>query len=1112
MSSGEDGTTATRLTAQQAAALSISGVSVALSAGAGCGKTSVLTGRYLALLQPPFSLKVDQIVALTFTEKAARELRDRVRRACLDRYAASHDKGFWRRTLQALESARIGTFHGFCKEILQAHGEEVQVDPLFEILDESFATNLRDDAIAVCFRRWLSARNPDLISLSIDHGLNAIQEALAAILKNRPDLDFALWSSRSAQEVLSVWQRHLHESVLPPLLRELSLSYPGLLDVLRTHECTHAKGKVAVARVLALLPSLDDEPDPVSALDELQANAKVQGFGTAKNWPSPEVFATVRDNYTELRARIEKILEIARPDEGRSLPAAEACLAFARLANEAILQYSAMKADGNLLDFQDLQSHVRMLLRTNPNGVRERIQRSIAMLLVDEFQDTDPVQSEILQTLAGPDPTLGRLYLVGDTKQSIYRFRGAQPALFDTFRRQFPAEGQLNLSANFRSVPGILGFVNSLFAETFVGDEHLLRSGLPRIDEGAAATPCVGFLWVDSQLDADSRRKVEASAIANLVANRLEEGWWVRDRETSGTRLATAGDVVLLFRAVSDFPVYEAALAAAGLDYHVVGGSTYFAQQEVIDLINLLTTIEDPLDALALAGTLRGPFCGVSDEALFWLATGDLHDLRASFDQWETLAEVFSERDRAAVARASRLLSRWRSLKDHVTLASLLDRCLSESGFEAALMGEFLGERKRANVRKLVQLARRFDERGGYTLADFVTRLRSDLKNPPREEQAATTDEDGQSIRMMTIHQAKGLEFPIVIAPDLDRQPPPSSKLFAFHDDLGVLLRASGDGEDEKPSVCLGRALFDRIEKKEEEDEALRCLYVATTRARDVLILSSARDPSSPPRAPAMKLIAQRFDLMTGKPMVEVAPDCELPDVDVIDPDAIAKEPRRRTRFRPSLLVTSRRILGSREPDLERDRQIPPRSRFLDLAAPLGLQSPEARIHRLFLRICTGRGPGGSSIGARIERAAKSEGVWLNRGETARLVALLTAFQQSDLRTTLKQAEDCEIEREWSSPSSGETIGYRARIDLLARKSDGSRDAYQISPMPDRRSKAVSRVILQLALHGDIPADMGAIARGFLVSFEAEGWRLEPVEPCGERLLRGLIEDLINDG
>ena len=595
-----------------------------------------------------------------------------------------------------------------------------------------------------------------------------------------------------------------------------------------------------------------------------------------------------------------------------------------------------------MLDFHDLQDRVLTLLRHGPRSVVQSLRDSISALLVDEFQDTDAVQAEILETLADDQAASGRLFLVGDSKQSIYGFRGAEPRIFQSFRERFPADGQLNLTENFRSVPAILNFVNTLFAETFSGAEHRLRPGGMDVGPLDSEAPAVEFLWTGRHEKADValRRKVEASVAARMLAIRLKAGWTVRDPKLGVPREARPGDVAILFRSRSDFPIYEQALAAVGLDYHVVGGSTYFAQQEVIDLMNLLSAIEDPLDALALAGVLRGPFFGVSDEGLYWLANSGAADLVEAFAAAPRLPASLAADDAIAVTRAAETLQRWRGRKDTMPIAELLDRALTESGFEAALMGEFLGGRKRANVRKLVDLARKFDARGSLTLADFVARLRADVKNPPREEQAATSDEAGQAVRLMTIHQAKGLEFPIVVLADLARQPQPKSDLVTHHPELGLLIRPRGDADgDESATRNFGRDLLAEEEAEAGEAEELRVFYVATTRARDALILAAGRTADETTKSPAMRLLVSRFNLSTGEPLAEPGPGEWPARAGVINPAPIAAaDLPTALRFRPKLLVTARAIQRAKRAERSFTRDAPLRAK---LRRPYGgLPSP----------------------------------------------------------------------------------------------------------------------------------------------------------------------------
>ncbi|HEU5116399.1 MAG TPA: 3'-5' exonuclease, partial [Isosphaeraceae bacterium] len=256
-----------------------------------------------------------------------------------------------------------------------------------------------------------------------------------------------------------------------------------------------------------------------------------------------------------------------------------------------------------------------------------------------------------------------------------------------------------------------------------------------------------------------------------------------------------------------------------------------------------------------------------------------------------------------------------------------MDQALGESGYEAAILAEYLGARKRANVRKLVRQARKFDD-AGLSLADFVTRLRADLRKPPREEQAATTDEAGEAVRIMSIHQAKGLEFPVVVMPDLDRKPPATHQKVAFDKGLGMVVKPAGDHEDNDDqdqssdsALSLGWTTYRAIEQDEEEREALRVLYVAATRARERLILSAGVAVDSKPVSPSLRLLDSRFDRSTGECLAVLPPGLTPPRARVIVDPPPQPQPRSNAggRKRPRLLAVAREI----ERGIERSQLIP---------------------------------------------------------------------------------------------------------------------------------------------------------------------------------------------
>ncbi len=1085
------------LTDQQSRPLAVQGASVALSAGAGCGKTTVLTARFLGDLDGADRRPLREIVALTFTEKAARELRQRIRHQCRDRLAAGDDPAHWRVVLRGLEAAPIGTFHEFCGQWLRRHAIEAGIDPDFSILDESIAGTVRDEALAQCLRRWLADCDPDLIELAVEFGLGWVRESLAELLARRSLGEIDEWAERTPDELIALWRAAWTSQGRAARLRKVVQAARACIERLAPHESTHPRMRERRAFLLERLPGLD-HLDPSDAwLAEVRAETMVQGAGTKNHWPSPEIYEAVRDALTCLREAIDDFLKKSRWDEEETRAAAEHGLRFARLAARARREYDAAKRARSGLDFDDLILKTRALLRARPASAELAPDEAIARLLVDEFQDTDPVQSEILERLGGAEFAQGRLFLVGDFKQSIYRFRGAQPRIFQEFRDRFPAEGQHALTENFRSVPGVLDFVNALFAETFPGPETRLLPGAKA--EALGNGPAVEFLWAvetdEEALGARSlaheRRKIEARWIARRLRQRLDAGWTIRDKKSKQPRPANAGDIVLLFRAMTDVGPYESALDEEGLDYHLIGGSAFYTQQEIHDLINLLSVIEDPCDVVSLAGALRSPFFGLSDEGLFWLATSKHGDLSEGLERIEQIAEL-STLDRRQAERARELLWRWREIKDRVSITALVDQVLDESGYEPALLGEFLGARKRANVRKLVRLARRFDQQGGFTIAAFVARLRADLRRPPREEQAATTDEEGTSVRLMSIHQAKGLEFPIVVLPDLNRKPGGDRDSVAFHPALGPLVRpskdrtaegpASAEGDNPGSQQSLGWLAYQAIEHRDEQDEALRLFYVATTRARDALILSAGMGPAEKPVSPAMILLDERFDRRTGECRATLPDGWSAPRVEVTrECPPSGAERSRRGGWRPPLDAIAKAIAATPAPLASPAPPAARRPKFVDLDPAWGLSPRAARLDRLVRSIladpkCFQSG----QLPVIASRAARRQDPLAPAGLVAEALDRLRPWLEGAFGRALADATEIERDLAWTvawPPDSADPTVFQGRIDLLAQDRHGSWQLVLVSntTAPDARE----RLRLVLSAHAAAALGFGPIRQAW---------------------------------
>jgi ATP-dependent helicase/nuclease subunit A len=1095
------------LTDEQRRPLEIRGASVALSSGAGCGKTTVLTARFLGALDGG-SRPLRSLVALTFTEKAASELRKRVRDECHRRLAASDgdDAVFWRSVLRGLAAAPIGTFHEFCAGLLRRNALRAGLDPEFTVLDEAIAESLLDDALARCLRRWLAEQAPDLIELAVDYGLRPVRDALAALIRGRVPSQLTTWAERTEAELIAEWQAVWDDDGREALIAPVVRAAGEAIAWLEANAFENAKLKAFRSVLLELLDQVHPRCD-LDWLRNVRESAYLPRGLRAEHWPSPEVNGTTKKLMEAIRKTINTYCERCSFNESITLRCAGHGLRYARLAAEARSAYDRAKAEHGGLDFDDLLVKTRDLLL----GGSVDPGRAVEFVMVDEFQDTDPVQSEILRGLGGDGFDRGGLFVVGDFKQSIYRFRGAEPGLFRDYRAAFPEAGRLDLRQNFRSAEGVIDFVNALFASAFVGETPRLEPGPHSAPAGDG--PAVEFVWADEPADdgpaggkkpsAAERRRVEARWLARLIRARLDAGWPVRDRNSKQVRAADAGDVAFLFRAMTDLAPYEQALEAEGLDFHVVGGRAFYAQQEVQDVVNVLSVIEDPLDAVALAGALRSPFFGVSDEGLFWLGRPGRGTLAEGLWRSESV-EGLSDLDRRRAVRARDLLATWRGLKDRVGIADLVDRVLDESGFEAALLGERLGDRKRANARKLVRLARRFDARGGFSLGHYVARLRADLRRPPREEQAATTDEEGPFVRLMSVHQSKGLEFPIVVLPDLNRKSDGGRRSVALHPKLGPVVRparnaatagAEGTEDDEGGSGgSLGWVTYEAIERREDEAEALRLFYVAATRARESLVLSAGVAADARPDSPALRLLAERFDRRMGSCLARLPDGWRVPAVRVTI-ECPPPSPGLRSRpKRPRLPAVARLIESARVREPESRTAPPPRPRLVDLDPALTLPPRAARLARLIRTILADPRalPGKSVLLADVARlAARRQEPRAQADLVDEATKLLRQWLGGSLGERLARAGAVKRNVAWNvvAPTdavapSGSTV-FLGRAEFYTRESPGAWTAYVFSP--PGASDTAERLRLLLSARAAEALGMGPVVQAWRVRLDGGG-------------------------
>jgi ATP-dependent helicase/nuclease subunit A len=889
-------------TPQQEKAIAARNVSVALAAGAGCGKTFVLTERFLACLDPERpggALRLDQLTAITFTERAAREMRQRIREACGKRLRDAEEKhvAHWLGTIRELDSARIATIHSYCGTLLRSHAVEAQLDPHFQVLDAAATQTLLYELIDDQLRERLADGDEKVIELIVQYGLSKLREMIGRLLGERQQIQWEQWRLEKPSQLAARWEHFWRTCALPRGLKKVSESAAAaeILQILSVEMPSNAVMRRRCEVLRDKLPRLAEvkAEDAPAALAELREATIVQGGGGKGAWSSDEAYKAFFRPAVELRETIDEIRKQAAYDAAKALPAAEAALYLLDITRDLDKAYARRKSELAALDFDDLLIHARSLLADPEHGeLRKRLATQTQMLLVDEFQDTDPLQVELVRALCDGHVADGRLFFVGDHKQSIYRFRGADPKVFNDLRMEIPPSGRLPLTLNFRSQPAVIEFVNALFTKDMGPEYDMLEAHRPQL----GPRPAVEFLWAvaaeeeaegdnesaareqdaesepsdaeESMAAAERNRRREAEWIARRLRGMLDSGEklvWDHDAPKGGNpvlRAVRPGDITLLFRALTNVEYYEDALRRYGIDYYLVGGHAFYAQQEIFDVVNLLRAISCTSDEVSLAGVLRSPMFGLLDETLYWLSR-HMGGLSAGFwsqnsgrGESASCVDTMAPEEQARVRFAAETLGELRDIKDRVPVAALLEKALDKTGYDALLLAEFLGERKLANLHKLVNQARQFDAAGIFTLADFITQLTQFVARQPDEPLAAMQTESMNAVRLMSIHQSKGLEFPIVVVVDLDRKRKANNDGVAFTPELGPMVHFKG---------CVsGYDLFHQTESDEDTDELVRLLYVATTRAADYLILSTGLKDLDKPIGPWMQLLKRQFDLGSG--------------------------------------------------------------------------------------------------------------------------------------------------------------------------------------------------------------------------------------------------------
>jgi len=892
-----------------------------VDAGAGTGKTTAIVER-IAELVANGRINMSQLVAITFTEAAAAELRTRVREA-LQGVALNPDRDTEERARCARASAEIGdaaidTIHAFAGDLLRTYPLHAGLPPDFTTMDEIEAELDFNER----FRNWFEAVADDEVhrdtvrkALLLGLGPDRMQNLARALHENYDLLsESSTWECPAAADPVG----------------SARVAAGGIREAQRLLKYA-PQGHVAVPVVEALSFARDRLAEAKTASEALLALEEVEDIkspkGSQEGWADADAVNAFKT--------LKKTLKTVAAEASDALDAQRTVLFCGLLdvLRDFVLSYAVDRKRLGIATFQDLLAWSRDLLRDSEE-VRSRVQSRWTRVFIDEFQDTDPLQAEIAFYLcAEPNIALpkdwrkiklqqGKLCLVGDPKQSIYRFRRADIALYQTIRK-LVAE-PLVLSRNFRSVPALIDFVNRYFQGAMTYVPGAQPEYQPLAPDAAAAGPA---LWrfgepVDGKQPEVWER--EADAVAGSICRIKDEGWSVSDRGPNGrtSRPVQWEDICVLTPSRTNLRRLERAFEVRDIPYRIESGEIVVGTQEVKDLLSALRAIDDPSDEVAVVAALRSPIYGCSDpELVRWGAEGGRLD-------YEWMGEGKVERVRASLVH----LALFHEARNRTSVAALVDRFVEDRMLVAAAFGEKRPRESWRRYRYVSARARAFASTGRMTLREFVEWMEGLGRSQARDVSGSIVETDESAVRVLTVHRAKGLEFPIVIMTGLG-----SSRSFPSPDVIGDrvtdVVQASVNDSRGHSWATPGYEDACEVEKALEDAEEIRLTYVASTRARDHLILGLHRKAGAKPNVPAVAF-AETLGSMVGD-VREIEPMELLPPlVPAVRPSATVEQviadeetwvERRRATLEsaggvPFVTATSRAALAtSEEPRTEPD-------------------------------------------------------------------------------------------------------------------------------------------------------------------------------------------------
>lgn len=868
-------------TDEQKTAIEYSDGSAIVSAAAGSGKTAVLVERVKRIIMDKEKpVNADEIVLVTFTQKAAEELKVRLERALIKAEEENENDEYLRKQRIRLEDARISTISAFCMRILREYGssadlfdgeegEGLTLSHDFGVLDESesavMINNALSDVLEDFYKNGDENKKAVLYDWYGDEKDAALEKSVKYVydfMKKLPDAEGSIkkWLEmyKNPDKHFDALKKEMYEKTILPKVKELKEiveklgDYDGDKEGYNKDGNAYAKGAKAIIKELwenlGSPDVLDDYEEPYNAV------LKIEELSLGRSVPRNEKGAEIKnardvmnENLPEIKEKCFFTLNL-KEHFSNIYPVLSALVELARKTDE---EYSMRKRLKNKIDFSDAELLVIKLLRDDETA--KNIKKNIALIIVDEFQDSNDIQYEIFLRLSDNKKNL---FFVGDIKQSIYRFRGANPRVFNRVSKDSEFFKLITLNKNFRSSDKVIDTVNKIFEGTMTeevgeveyNEETMLYQGKPYESDDSYKTELIRFSGGNVKLI----RRAEADYIARRINEMVESGFMVTDNGEK--RPCTYGDfAILMGRYKTNAFIYKKALDAAGVPYIAREDGAFTDYYEVKLILSLLRVIDNPYKNLDMAAVLTLPPYNFTPDELCELKLSGKAEGEKPHQSLYSGLKTYAEKNEKA-KKFYNELKELREFSSEHSPEQLMRKIYDESDMVSAILAMFDGDKRDSNIKRLISYARKYSENGVKGLCDFIAYM-DNLKrtniNVAQGENAALAE---NSVQIMTVHGSKGLEFPICIIANLDTSDTSgcttsltdsTNKVKLSH--AGKIVADIDEGiglqvVDKNNRIISGSYTYSNVEKSiinQETSERMRLLYVALTRAKEKLIITA---------------------------------------------------------------------------------------------------------------------------------------------------------------------------------------------------------------------------------------------------------------------------------